>query len=320
VIRPVLVLALGVASPTPVPTSVAPLSPAALTAPALAPSLTPALAAAPAPALAAVPVAAAAAADNPAPGTPRAAAALKIHAAEFERLVSELMGPDREKSEAAATALRALKDDHLNQKPELEKTRILDLKPMQIPAGMIEVQSKARELRDMKAKDVEAWQKDRSVPTIEDYKGRKRPVDHHHEARAEWEADRDETYTHNYFDDELHARVKALNRDQFYAVTKAMGLFYDRDQFGAGPHDPNHLPEDVRGMADDPFRSLAWKVRKEGGYDKTDIPFAEFEWANFFRERVRTYPTKADFDKAVAEALKLAHSSEAKHLPGWKPR
>ena len=54
-----------------------------------------------------------------------------------------------------------------------------------------------------------------------------RPVDHHHEARAAWEADLDEAYTHRYFDDEMHDRVKALPRDQFYAVTRAMGLFYD---------------------------------------------------------------------------------------------
>jgi len=103
-------------------------------------------------------------------------------------------------------------------------------------------------------------------------------------------------------------------------VTRAMGLFYDRDQFGSGPHDPNHLPEDVRGLADDPYRSLASAVRKRGGYEKTSVPFAEFRWAAFFRERLKTYPTRAGFEKAVDEALTIAHDAAAKGLPGYSPK
>lgn len=309
-----LALALSLAAPTG-PSVVAPSAPAALaplapSAPSLLP-LTPSLAA-PVPAAltpAAVPLAAAA------PETPADA-----RDAEFRRLVLDVMGADADKAAAATLELRRLKDAHLNKTPEAKKTGVLELKPMQIPAGMIEVQAKAADIKDLKSKDAEAWLKERSVPTLEDYKGRKRPVDHHHEARAAWEGGEDRVWTHRYFDDEMHARIKALPRAEFYAVTKAMGLFYDRDQFGAGPHDPNHLPEDVRGMADDPFRSLAWRVRKLGGYDKTDVPFAEFQWANFFRARVKTYPTKADFEKAAAEALALAHSDDAKALPGWKAR
>lgn len=297
------------------------LAPALSLSPMLAPSALAPLAITVIPA-ALVPVSAAAASsdERPKAGTPRAAASLVQRAAEFERLVSELMGDDKPQSDAAAVALRALKDDHLNSSADGKRTRILDLKPMQISAGMLEVQDKAKDLRAMKSKELESWLKERSVPFIEDYKGRKRPVDHHHEARAAWEANQDEIYTHRYLDDELHARLKALPRDQFYAVTRAMGLFYDRDQFGAGPHDPNHLPEDVRSMADDSFRSVAWQVRKRGGYDKTSVPFAEFQWAQHFRERVKTYPTRADFEAAVVEALKLAHDTAARNLPGWKPR
>ncbi|MDD5304590.1 MAG: ParB-like protein [Elusimicrobia bacterium] len=315
------------AAPTPVSLAPGAITLSAASAPTLAPALAasaPAPAAvptlAPARALAAAPIPAPSSDDRPKPGTPRAADALAKSGAEFARLVSELTGGDKSKSESAALALMKLKDDHLNAAPEAKKTRILDLKPMQIPAGMLEVQEKARALRDMKSKETEAWLKDGSVPVIEDYKGRKRPVDHHHEARAAWEADLDEVYTHRYFDDEMHGRLKALPRDQFYAVTRAMGLFYDRDQFGVGPHDPNHLPEDVRSLADDPYRSVAWQVRKRGGYDKSSIPFAEFKWAQYFRERVQTYPTRADFEKSVLEAMKIVHDPAAKGLPGYKPR
>jgi hypothetical protein len=317
-------IALSRTSPVPMPSPGA--VPFALTAPAalvLAPSaalLAPGLLAPPAPSLIPSVPPAAASADRPAPGTPRAADALAKGGAEFARLVADLMSGDADKSAAAAVSLMRLKEDHLNSKPDPKKTRILDLKPMQIPVGMIEVQDKARALRDMKHKEADAWLLEHSVPVLEDYKGRERPVDHHHEARAAWEADIDEAYSHRYFDDALHAKIKALDRGQFYAVTGAMGLFYDRDQFGAGPHDPNHLPEDVRGMADDPYRSLAGAVRKRGGYDKSPLPFAEFRWARYFRENIKTYPTRADFDKAVAEALAIAHDPAAKDLPGYKPR
>jgi hypothetical protein len=287
-----------------------------LAAPALGPVFAPALDAAPALAAETLAAAASTPEKGKTPSGDHAAAALS----EFSRLVADLMSGKKAQAAAAAAGLNELKDAHLNVSPEPKSVKILDLKPMQIPAGMYEVQDKAQSLRGMKAKDSDKWLRDKSVPYVEDYKGRKRPVDHHHEARAAWEADLSEAYAHRYLDDQLHDSIKALPRDAFYAVTHAMGLFYDRDQFGSGPHDPNHLPEDVRGMADDPFRSIAWQVRKRGGYDKSGLPFAEFHWAQFFRERVQTYPTRADFEKSVLEAMRIVHDPAAKGLPGYRPK
>jgi hypothetical protein len=92
---------------------------------------------------------------------------------------------------------------------------------------------------------------------------------------------------------------------------------YPYDQFGQGPHHPRDLPETVRGLADDPFRSVAGAVRDAGGYQKTGAPFSEFLWANFFRERLKNHPTFHDFDAAVKEAIALAKTEAARHLPGW---
>ena len=281
-------------------------------------SAVPVLDAPSAPMLPAVPTLAAGAAAAPAQEKGKAPAAAAL--AEFSRLVADLMSGDAARSEAATAGLNRLKDAHLDKGAALQSAKILDLKPMQIAAGMYEVQDKAQALRALKGKDLDKWLRDKSVPFIEDYKGRKRPVDHHHEARAAWEAGLDQAYARRYFDAELHRRIKALSRDEYYAVTRAMGLFYDRDQFGVGPHDPNHLPEDVRGLADDPYRSVAWQVRKRGGYDKSSVPFAEFQWAQFFRERVKIYPTRADFEKAVAEAMRIVHDRAARSLPGYRPK
>ncbi|MFI5362495.1 MAG: ParB-like protein [Elusimicrobiota bacterium] len=245
------------------------------------------------------------------PSSERSAAALS----EFSRLVKELMGDDKKRSEAAAAELFKIKNAHLNAKPEQEKAKTLDFKPMQMPVGMHEAKKKRDELNE--TKDLKELLRKKSIPYIEDYKGRKRPVDHHHEDWAAWKADIEEIYAHRYFDRELHGLIKGLERAEFYAVTKAMGLFYDRDEHGAGPIDPKDLPKDIRGMVDDPFRSLAGSVRDAGGYDKTALPFAEFQWANYFRSRLKTSP-KDDFDKAVAEAMRLVHDAAAKNLPGYK--
>jgi hypothetical protein len=78
------------------------------------------------------------------------------------------------------------------------------------------------------------------------------------------------------------------------------------------------LPRDVRGLADDPYRSLAWRVRDKGGYDKNTTPFSEFQWAEFFRKNLTISDINDDFHAAVKQAMDLAESPEAAHLPGYK--
>jgi hypothetical protein len=317
-------LSASAASAASVPALLAPaLAPPAFAA---APSL---LAAAPAPALSAAFAPALEAAPASAPGSFAAAAGPEkektpsgAHAAaalsEFSRLVADLMSGDGARSSAAAAELNKIKTAHLNGSPDAKSTKVLDLKPMQIPVGMFEVDDKAKMLKDMKDKKADEWLRKKSAPVVTDYKGRKRPVDHHHEARAAWQAGRSEVYTHHYFDDKLHELIKGLTKEQFYAVTRAMGLYYDQDEKGVA-RDPSALPADTRGHTDDPYRSLAGAVRDAGGYDKTSQPFAEFLWANFFRSRVKVGPKRADFAQSVAEAVKLAHDPAAKGLPGYKP-
>lgn len=290
-------------------------APAPLAAPALSPSapVLSSLTAVPAPA--AMPAAASGAESPRPPSAAHAAAALS----EFSRLVGDLMSEDAGRSSAAAAELVKLKDAHLNPDDGAKSVKVLDLKPMQIPVGMYEVEDKTKELKGMSGKKADAWLRKKAVPTVTDYKGRRRPVDHHHEARAAWEAGHDEVYARRYFDDELHELVKGLPKARFYAVTRAMGLYYDRDERGVAT-EPGALPADTRGHTDDPYRSLAGRVRDAGGYDKTSEPFAEFKWANFFRERVKIGPKRADFDRAVEEALRLVRDPAAKGLPGYKPR
>jgi hypothetical protein len=80
------------------------------------------------------------------------------------------------------------------------------------------------------------------------------------------------------------------------------------------------LPINIRGLADDPYRGLAWAVREAGGFEKTGEPFCEFRWADFLRKRIRMARTEGAFEEALKEALALAATPEAKHLPGYRAK
>jgi hypothetical protein len=84
----------------------------------------------------------------------------------------------------------------------------------------------------------------------------------------------------------------------------------------------------VRGLTDDPYRSLAGAVREAKAFDKSNKPFAEFLWANFFRglgpdgtrqrPPIHIGPGAEGFRRAVEEGKLWAHLPQASHLPGYK--
>jgi hypothetical protein len=123
--------------------------------------------------------------------------------------------------------------------------------------------------------------------------------------------------------DHFEARIEANWRDlgpaEFWKKMEQHGWVYLYDNKGAGPLAPDQLPRKVTELSDDPYRALAWAVRKRGGYQKTNASFAEFKWAKYFRGRIPIGPAPGDFDRAVEAALKISHSPEAKDLPGYNP-
>ncbi len=77
------------------------------------------------------------------------------------------------------------------------------------------------------------------------------------------------------------------------------------------------IPFDVPDMQDDPYRSLAGFVRLEGGFTKTETPYMEFVWADYFRSKIESKILKSDFETALRRAEKLAASPDASALPGY---
>ena len=77
------------------------------------------------------------------------------------------------------------------------------------------------------------------------------------------------------------------------------------------------IPARLEDLTDDPYRSLATCVRMAGGYAKTETPFVEFRWANYFRLLIKVKQLAGNFKGCVVKAQKMAHLPDAVNLPGY---
>lgn len=64
---------------------------------------------------------------------------------------------------------------------------------------------------------------------------------------------------------------------------------YDKD---GNTVEPDTIPSNLADLQDDKYQSLAWAVLEAGGYQKSDVPFQEFSWGNYFRQHL-TFPVKS---------------------------
>jgi hypothetical protein len=176
--------------------------------------------------------------------------------------------------------------------------------------GMKEVDYRIAKLEKMKESEREEYLHDRRVPIVLGPDGDIYLIDHHHLVRSCWEVGIAEVPTATVAD------LSHLSQSALWAKMHKENWVYPYDQLGNGPHDPHFLPENIRGLADDPYRSLAWMAREKGAFAKCEVPFSEFQWASFFRKKLTKHPVIDDFHEALEEALELARTSEAAHLPG----
>jgi hypothetical protein len=186
------------------------------------------------------------------------------------------------------------------------------VRPTQSAVGMKEVEIRAEKIGKMTAKELEHYLRKHVAPIAIGPGGVPYLLDHQHLARALLEAHAGKT---------LYAEVKEnwskLSEPEFWASMKGHDWVYLHDETGKSFSDPTSLPQTIGSMRDDPYRSLAWLVREKDGYLQTESPYADFHWADFFRARVHLGNGTNAFDEAMLEAIKVAHSSEAKDLPGY---
>ena len=79
------------------------------------------------------------------------------------------------------------------------------------------------------------------------------------------------------------------------------------------------IPRALTDLADDPYRALAWLIRKMGAYDDLKRPYQEFEIADFLRARMPFAPTLSyQYERAALHAYELMRSEAASGLPGYR--
>ena len=194
------------------------------------------------------------------------------------------------------------------------KFKVLDLKPTQFAVGMLEVDEKLAEVRKFNKRALKKYIEDNPVPVVVAPTGEHYVVDKHHflcvcyhlgVKKVRFEITKD-------------LSGKRMSYAAFWKWMFRNGRAYPYCQFGEGPRAALYLPRDIRGLADDPYRSLAWFVRKAGAFENSERNFAEFKWANFFRKRGLLEKFGAGgMQKALLKAAELAQSPAAKRLPGY---
>jgi len=193
---------------------------------------------------------------------------------------------------------------------QLVKTTLKHLHPTQITVGMIAVKTKMAGWKALPAKKREECLRSQWFPAVKGPHDRYYITDHHHVGLAL----RKSGVKHvqlivqkDLSSLEPKAFWMAMDHHNWVHPYNAKG---QRDDFSA-------IPKTLDDLEDDPFRSLADHVEKLGGYAKTSMAYAEFLWADYFRERIRIDDTREGWENAVAAAMALTHEKDAQSLPGW---
>lgn len=196
---------------------------------------------------------------------------------------------------------------------KLHEVDIHRLRPTQITVGMIEVHDKRDKLQALKSREQQEFLAAHPIPAVWGPEDKLYITDHHHLGRAASDAG----IATGFFC--VEEDFSKLAMPEFWKKMRDVKWAHPIDETGRQQH-CDDIPHHLEKLRDDVYRSLAGYVRNAGGYDKTPTAFAEFVWADFFRTRVVVGPTRADFDLAVTQALKLAATAEAAKLPGYHGR
>lgn len=207
-----------------------------------------------------------------------------------------------------ATRVRPFKRDNM-------KVKILSLRPTQFAVGMLEVDEKIKEISSLSKKEIKRYIKDNIVPVVKGLDEEYYVVDKHHFLSVCYQLGINKVKIDVIKD---FSDQPDLTYEEFWEWMFSSRNCYPYCQFGQGPREPLYLPHDVRGLADDPYRSIAWFVRKAGAFENSEKNFSEFQWANFFRSKglLKKYGRKG-LPEALVEAVRLSQTEEARKLPGY---
>jgi hypothetical protein len=193
---------------------------------------------------------------------------------------------------------------------KLQMIAVADLRPTQMTVGLKEVARKRQQWTAMGKKKRRAAMSEVLFPAVIGPGNAYYILDHHHTAVALVEEQAQDVQVGVVKD------LSALAAGDFWIYLDHLSWVHPYDQKGKR-RSFKQMPSSLQKLRDDPYRSLAGEVRDLGGFAKSDAPFLEFLWTNFFRTNVRADWVRAHYAKALRRAMRLAQSAKAQYLPGW---
>jgi hypothetical protein len=196
----------------------------------------------------------------------------------------------------------------------LVEVAVADLQPTQMCVGLAEVRSRQVDFSQESGRERRQYLGGKPVPLVRSASGSLWMVDRHHRLRALVELD-PQAVAFGY----VVLEVTSAERAAVLATLQERGWLYLYDGRGQGPLDPRALPERLIGLQDDPYRSLVWKLKKEGLIEPAPlIPFHEFRWGAWLRTRSLPPFSSSRLEPALPAARTLVRSGAASHLAGWR--
>jgi hypothetical protein len=183
------------------------------------------------------------------------------------------------------------------------------LRPTQLTVGKAEVAAKRAEWKKLGKKKRKELLDSHWFPGVLGPKQHVYIVDHHHLGLALMEEGVKSVPVM------IQRDFSWLEPEVFWRTMEFSRWAHPYDQHGTRT-DYTAIPASLTDMADDPYRTLAARVRVAGGCAKDATPYAEFLWADFYRRHLKLPGGKVSA-KVMQQALLLAHSHDTAYLPGW---
>ncbi len=197
---------------------------------------------------------------------------------------------------------------------DLLEVAVADLHPTQLCVGLAEVRSRQVDFSQESSAQRRRYLGGKPVPLVRNPEGRLWMMDRHHRLRALVEID-PQAIAFGY----VVLESSGPDRLAVLEELRQRGWLYLYDGRGQGPQPVEAMPERLHDLQDDPYRSLVWKLKKEGLIEAAPlIPFHEFRWGAWLRTRSLPPFSSSQLEPALPAARALVCSQAASGLAGWK--
>lgn len=197
---------------------------------------------------------------------------------------------------------------------QLLEVPIARLRPTQWCVGLAEVWARQQDFAKESREERLSALKQKPVPLVRSAAGDLWMVDRHHRLSGLLGLD-----PHASAWGYVIAEPAVSDSQEVLSFLDAKGWLYLVDGRGNGPRLPTELPESLLDLDDDPYRSLVWKLKKEGLIKpQPHIPYHEFRWGAWLRRRPLPPFSSRSLEPALAPARRLVCSPAASDMAGWR--